>query len=169
MGKMIDMTGWIMSEHGVPDSRIKVISKSEKNNQGRIMWLCECVCGNAEQFVVAGTHIRNGNTKSCGCLQKEVVGNMQLKNLIGQQFGELKVIDRAEKPKHIKDRSAYWKCLCSCGNEVIYSGHTLKIGKANSCGCLKSLGEQTITKLLKEPSSSILLNSLTQACASPPV
>ena len=73
MGKMIDMTGWIMSEHGVPDSRIKVISKSEKNNQGRIMWLCECVCGNAEQFVVAGTHIRNGNTKSCGCLQKEKV------------------------------------------------------------------------------------------------
>ena len=69
MGKFIDMTGWIMSEHGVPDSRIKVMNKFGKDNQGRVTWVCECICGNAEQFVVAGTQIRNGNTKSCSCLK----------------------------------------------------------------------------------------------------
>ena len=71
MGKFVDMTGWIMSEHGVPDSRIKVICKVGKNNQGAITWLCECLCGNEKQFVATGTYLRNGNTKSCGCLQKE--------------------------------------------------------------------------------------------------
>lgn len=29
MGKKIDMTGWIMAEHGVPDSRLTVIKKVE--------------------------------------------------------------------------------------------------------------------------------------------
>ena len=29
MSKFIDMTGWIMSEHGVPDSKIKVIKQTE--------------------------------------------------------------------------------------------------------------------------------------------
>jgi hypothetical protein len=28
MGKFIDMTGWKMSEHGIPDSRITVIDKA---------------------------------------------------------------------------------------------------------------------------------------------
>ena len=28
MSKITDMTGWIMSEHGVPDSRIKVIDRA---------------------------------------------------------------------------------------------------------------------------------------------
>lgn len=128
--------------------RYTVLERDLTKPKGRVYWLCQCECGNIKS--IRGDHLSSGKIQSCGCLQKEIVGNIQLKDLIGQQFGELKVIDRAEKPKYIKDRSAYWKCLCSCGNEVIYSGHTLKIGKANSCGCLKSLGEKTITKLLKE-------------------
>ena len=43
-----DMTGWIMSEHGVPDSKIKVIKQTEdyikKNGQHVAQWLCECMC-----------------------------------------------------------------------------------------------------------------------------
>lgn len=29
MAKYIDMTGWIMSEHGIPDSYIEVIKKQK--------------------------------------------------------------------------------------------------------------------------------------------
>ena len=28
MGKFIDMTGWVMAEHGVPDSRLTVIEQT---------------------------------------------------------------------------------------------------------------------------------------------
>lgn len=46
MGKFIDMSGWIMKEHGVPDSRIIVINRA--NNQGKhIAWNCICECGNS--------------------------------------------------------------------------------------------------------------------------
>ena len=64
----IDMTGWIMSEHGVPESRLAVI-KSLGNGK----WLCECQCDEHNMRVVNGCHLRNGHTKSCGCLQKEAV------------------------------------------------------------------------------------------------
>ena len=71
-----DMTGWVMSEHGVPDSRLIVIKQVEDyiDSSGRhiAQWLCECSCENHNQIIVRGTSIRNGHTKSCGCLQNEV-------------------------------------------------------------------------------------------------
>lgn len=30
-------------------------------------WLCRCDCG--VEVAVLGTHLRNGNTRSCGCLR----------------------------------------------------------------------------------------------------
>lgn len=39
--------------------------------QRHAQWLCSCDCGN--QVVVKGEHLKNGNTKSCGCLNSEAV------------------------------------------------------------------------------------------------
>ena len=39
------------------------------SNHGRAMWKCKCTCGN--ECVVSGKTLRNGDTKSCGCLRKE--------------------------------------------------------------------------------------------------
>src|ERR1035437_9892102 len=36
---------------------------------GNVWWACLCVCGNT--LMVAATTIRQGHTKSCGCLQRE--------------------------------------------------------------------------------------------------
>lgn len=35
----------------------------------RVTWLCQCDCG--KQKVVIGEDLKNGSTKSCGCLFKE--------------------------------------------------------------------------------------------------
>lgn len=40
-----------------------------KRKGGQSVWLCECECGNLSN--VALGHLRDGNTKSCGCLHKE--------------------------------------------------------------------------------------------------
>ena len=32
MSKLIDMTGWIMKEHGVPDSRLTVVERAENKS-----------------------------------------------------------------------------------------------------------------------------------------
>ena len=41
-----------------------------------------------------------------------------------------------------------WNCKCSCGASVVVHGQSLRSGNANSCGCIKSLGEQKIAKML---------------------
>ena len=51
MGKFIDMTGWIMSEHGVPGSRLTVINRAE-NHGKHTAWNCVCECGN--KIIVRG-------------------------------------------------------------------------------------------------------------------
>lgn len=69
------MTGWIMSEHGVPDSRIKVIKRVENAKDRHAQWLCECLCGNSDPFIASGKYLRLGNVKSCGCLKIDAIRN----------------------------------------------------------------------------------------------
>lgn len=117
------------------------------NNQ--VYWLCECRCGN--KVVVKSNSLRSGNTRSCGCLQKEVVSNTSLKNEIGNKYGKLLVIDKAES-KRYKDGCVYsqWKCLCDCGNTAIVKGINLRTNSTLSCGCLVSKGEAKIKKILDD-------------------
>lgn len=71
----IDMTGWKMWEHGVPDSRLIVLERAEDyispSGICKAQWLCECTCEEHNKIITVGRSLRNGNTKSCGCLHKE--------------------------------------------------------------------------------------------------
>lgn len=49
--------------------RLTVVATAGKNKRGRILWACECSCG--ATTIVAGSDLTTGNTKSCGCLQKD--------------------------------------------------------------------------------------------------
>lgn len=51
-------------------NRLTVIDEVGKNKYGDRLWKCICDCGNI--CVVAGNLLKRGDTKSCGCLQKEV-------------------------------------------------------------------------------------------------
>ena len=56
-----------------------------------------------------------------------------LKDLTGQKFGRLTVIERAENDKNGRAR---WKCICDCGNEIIVASYNLIKTITRSCGCL---------------------------------
>ena len=58
----------------------------------------------------------------------------QLKDLIGQHFGRLTVISRAE---NTKKGQARWLCCCDCGNKTIVETYKLTSGNTKSCGCLR--------------------------------
>lgn len=62
------------------------------------------------------------------------------KDLSGQVFGRLKVIEYS----HTKNKRAYWKCVCECGNLHIANGKYLSCGDTTSCGCSQS--EYFVTK-----------------------
>ncbi|UOQ86204.1 hypothetical protein [Gracilibacillus salinarum] len=49
--------------------RLTVMKRVENSKNGHACWLCECECGGA--VIVSGDNLRNGNTKSCGCLSME--------------------------------------------------------------------------------------------------
>lgn len=45
------------------------------------MWKCQCDCGN--EIIVRPDSLTSGHTKSCGCLQKEIVSQNNKISLIG--------------------------------------------------------------------------------------
>lgn len=52
----------------------------------------------------------------------------------GNHYGKLTVIKRTENNKR---GAALWFCKCNCGGNIITTGITLRIGKCQSCGCLR--------------------------------
>ena len=77
MSRFVDMTGWKMWEHGIPDSRWTVIEAAkdvaQPNGKQIKMWRCICRCGVIKE--VNGTNLRSGKSKSCGCLSVEKARN----------------------------------------------------------------------------------------------
>ena len=61
----------------------------------------------------------------------------KIKDITGQQFGELTVLYRNEEIQKQKHSSTcYWHCLCSCGKEVDIISTSLRNGHTKSCGHL---------------------------------
>ena len=106
---------------------------------------CQCKCGNIVEVLTY--NLKNGNTKSCGCYQKEQTSKAAHKSLIGMRFGKLTVVERVENNKfgHV-----CYKCQCDCGGITIVDAANLRNGCTNSCGCIKSKGEMIINNYLQE-------------------
>lgn len=58
--------------------KLTVIEYAGQKSRRRTMWKCICDCGNI--VVVDGTHLRDGHTKSCGCLSIERISKLNYKN-----------------------------------------------------------------------------------------
>lgn len=52
--------------------KLKVINEHSKTRNGHIRYVCECECGNTTNVLL--THLRQGVTKSCGCINKNKIG-----------------------------------------------------------------------------------------------
>ena len=100
-----------------------------------------------------GKHLRSGNTKSCGCLQRERASESNMKrvgSLVGQKFGKLNIIEEVGFFTHTNGRrSRLYRCLCDCGNYCEVQHQYLAFGDTTSCGCIRSKGEFQIEQLLK--------------------
>jgi hypothetical protein len=130
MQKPIDLTG---QKFG----RLLVLKRAENNKDGRAMWLCRCECGN--ERIITGKSLRNGHTRSCGCLNKDIISDVSFIDRTGERFGNLTVQQRVEDyiapngKHHVR-----WKCKCDCGNEIDVDVCNLVRGYTKSCGCYKT-------------------------------
>lgn len=140
MSKRIDMTGQQFGDW-------TVLCYDESSKGGTAKWICRCVCGREKS--VAGPSLRRGESKGCGCQKaiKSRENNGTFVNEIGNRYGKLVVIAKDEELSIIKHR-AQWVCKCDCGNYKTVSSKCLRDGKTKSCGCILSVGEEEVAKLL---------------------
>lgn len=142
MPRAIDLTGKTFG-------RWTVLSRGENTSRGGARWICQCKCGTIK--LVVGSSLRKGLSTSCGCYRTENSrrNNGKFINEIGNRYGKLVVIAQDEKSSEEKHR-AQWICKCDCGNTITTSSKCLREGKTKSCGCLLSVGETEISKILTE-------------------
>lgn len=111
--------------------RLIVLKEIEPNIYPR-KFLCKCDCGKEIETLMSS--LRNGNTLSCGCLQRERAHKANFTDISNQKFERLTVLERVD---NYRERYVVWKCKCECGNIVNVLGFNLKNGNVKSCGCLR--------------------------------
>ena len=151
--KITDLTGKKFGRLTVMkfDKRVKETSKNKKIYY-KYYWKCKCDCG--KKTVVLASNLINGNTKSCGCLQKEIQEERikkqfekNFKDLTGMRFGRLIAKKMERKPDTQGNMREYWLCKCDCGNTSRVLKSSLLKNKTISCGCvLKEHSKQNIKK-----------------------
>ena len=162
-GKVKDIAGY------TTESGITVIKRVENKNN-KPQWLCKCFCGN--EFITRSDALKSGHTKSCGCLQRKKASENIIKynkstalNLTNQKFGKLIALYPTEKRS---GTSIIWKCKCECGNECeVSAAHLVKYNGTQSCGCIQSLGEAKIKKILTDNKILFQTQFYTSSCVFP--
>lgn len=79
------------------------------------VWKCQCDCGNA--CVVPTSALRNGNTRSCGCLQREQFSELTSVHRLRHTrlYGVwLSIKNRCYNPKSIGYRLYGGRGICMC-------------------------------------------------------
>lgn len=162
-----DMTGWVMSEHGVPDSRWTVLERADDiitpNGTTQAAYKCKCSCERQTIQIVRATSLKHGYSKSCGCIKIERLQSEEHKkntankcrnktgrvrpktNIIGKKFGMLTVCEQIDDYVHPGgQRFAQYRCLCDCGNYINVIGNDLTRTETSDhklkthCGCKSS-------------------------------
>lgn len=103
-------------------------------------WLVKCDCGTSDAFVVRDNDIKNGHSKSCGCIKQRGDTVRSRKDLRGMTFGRLQVLRQADEDyvyPNGKHESKWW-VVCACGqsDEFMIRYSHLTGGNTRSCGCL---------------------------------
>lgn len=134
-GGKTDISGWVMAEHGAPQSKWKVIEfdhyeLAKDGRHKREYWVAECTCEKHTRRVIERYGLLLGIYKDCGCSKK-------CNNIEGQRFGKLiavKNLGKKKLPNKPHGRTVYL-CKCDCGNEVEVVANDLIFGNVCSCGC----------------------------------
>lgn len=145
MRKFEDLTGKKFGKWTV----LKYVGRNKHN---QILWLCLCECGTVKE--VTGLSLRNGTSKSCGCLRDKLSSERNAIDLTGKKFGKLLVLKRLPSKPELIHQDSWWLCKCDCGNIKEVSHNSLVAGQVKSCGCLfanrRQQGELSLEEFTKK-------------------
>lgn len=95
----------------------------------RILWRCQCDCGN--RITISQGNLTHRN-QSCGCA-KGIAKRLAF-DIKDRRFGRLTAIKRLGSDTK---RQTFWFCRCTCGNTTTVRAVSLRKGDTRSCGCLR--------------------------------
>lgn len=151
MSSFVDKEGDLLGPN-----KLLFIKRTHKSKNRNYYGDFQCFCGNI--FNVQIQSIKNGNTKSCGCLRKQIMREIGKKNIgkesqntkynIGDTIGpfQIKIISINSLSKN-GYRKATFKCPW-CNNLFNSDIYNVNSGHTSSCGCIKSKGENKIANIL---------------------
>lgn len=102
------------------------------NNTNRTKCLCDCDCG-SKDIIRESYQLTHASNSSCGCGKKEYVRKSCGKDIDGQKFGRLLILNTLWE-----NNPPLVNCLCDCGNTVLLNKKDVQTGHTNSCGCLRT-------------------------------
>lgn len=97
MGKFIDLTDQRFG-------RLVVLHEAGRSKAGKVLWLCQCDCGNTK--IVVGGDLRSGKTTSCGCYHQDVAATQA--TIHGERFSRLYRIWGAMKYRCYNPSAAHY-------------------------------------------------------------
>lgn len=139
---------------GLSFGKLTVMEKTNRRQNGHIIWKCRCECGNITY--VSTHHLKDGTVKSCGCLNTV--------DLTNRRFGKLIALYPTDERQH---GNVVWQCICDCGQLKKYSTSSLLSGDAISCGCLSSKGELRIKEVLEHYHINYIREKVFDNCINP--
>lgn len=128
------------SKIGKKYGMLTVIGIDKNTDKNDLYLLCKCDCGNTISVNHKNLH-PNGGQKSCGCTR---IGK-KIRDLTGMRFGELTAVECVGSVGKNPNKTAVWRCLCSCGNFVNVWQNNLVSGHTISCGCKKAAAHADAT------------------------
>ena len=116
--------GGVINMLGQRFGRLLVIERLENNARGQARWRCVCDCG--EYVDTLGSYLRNGDTKSCGCLSKDLT--IERNKTIHKKFnrmedcGDYVTMYTSKDEPFLVDKADYNKVkdICWCKNGAGY-------------------------------------------------
>lgn len=129
---------------------LKVIRPIDKRANRKVVWECECVCGN--KCEVLSTSLTSGRTKSCGCKQYDIVASHYREKCPqpGDIINGTKILGYEYRPDSRGYNECYLLCECKfCKSQMWVRSVSLKNGNTKSCGCIgRSHGEAIVEQML---------------------
>lgn len=115
--------------------RLIVIKQVDNNKRRDSRWLCKCDCG--REKIILGFNLKDGNTKSCGCLQKEEF----IKRLTKHNYSKTKIYivwksmkQRCSNPNHKSYRYYGGRGITVCKRWLKFENFNRDMGKGWKLG-----------------------------------
>lgn len=117
-------------KQGTVYGKLTVLEYSYSGNDGRKYYKCKCKCGTIVN--VRGSYLKNGNTKSCGCLRTDIASQKGEKHPSwkgGISYEPYCMLFNAEFKKRVRD---FWNNTCiECGKTEKENGKKLCVHHVN--------------------------------------